>query len=103
MEEAKRTYNDPHLWLALGSSYEPIGSSAKAEEHYLRAANMIPHKFYPRYLLTKLLMKIGKTDEAIAEGKKLLSLREKISSPAILEMKEEIRKMILGSQTFRKY
>lgn len=102
LENAKMTFNDPNLWITLGQSYEALEKYEKAEEHYIKAANIKPNYFLPKYLQIKLLMRIGKTDDAIALGQKFIVKEEKIPSPEVQEMKAEIDKLINTKQTFKR-
>lgn len=94
LEEAKITYNDPNLWISLGQCYEKTEKYEIAQQHYQKASNIIPHKFYPKYLLLKMYIKTGKIEDAILQGNKFITMEEKVQSPALLEMKNEIRKII---------
>jgi hypothetical protein len=98
MEAAKKNYNDPNLWLTLGISYEALGNYEKAEEHYYKAANIVPHLLYPKYLLIQLFMKTGKTEKAIALGRKFLILEEKVPSKDTQKMKDDIKILVETKQ-----
>jgi predicted Zn-dependent protease len=56
---------------------------ANAKKQYQLAANTVPHKFFPLYLLAKLYNEAGQTGKAIAMAKELLSKKVKVPSKAI--------------------
>ncbi|HEX2869065.1 MAG TPA: O-antigen ligase family protein [Ignavibacteriales bacterium] len=94
LESALNKYNDPNLWLTLGRSNESINNYSKAEFCYRKASNIIPHKYFPRYCLIKVLIKDKKIDEALLTGKKLMKMDVKIPSTAIDQMRKEIGELI---------
>jgi regulator of replication initiation timing len=55
---------------------------------------MVPHKFYPLYLLAKLYHSTGQTEKAAAIAKEILGKAVKVTSKAIEEMKEEMKQLI---------
>ncbi len=52
--EAARLYIDHQMFLSMGANYECDQDYARAEECYLQAHDMIPHKFVPLYRLMLL-------------------------------------------------
>jgi O-antigen ligase len=91
LEEAKKRFNDPNLWVALGQNYEVVGEYASAERHYAHAANIVPHKLYPQYLLAKLYQKTGKQEDAHRLAEEIVRAEEKTGTAAAREMKAEMR------------
>ena len=59
--------NDYRYWTSLGTAYEQIGETAKAEHALRRAAELAPAYAYPRWYLGNLLVRNGRYDEAFAE------------------------------------
>ena len=55
---------------------------------------MNPSRFYPKYLLAKLYDEIGQNAKAIEVAKELLKKDIKIESTAILEIREEMKRII---------
>ncbi|MBI9063122.1 MAG: hypothetical protein JEZ14_14160 [Marinilabiliaceae bacterium] len=66
----------------------------QAEKAYWHAWQMVPHKFYPKYLLAKLYDESGQQDKAIITAEELINKEIKVKSIAIDEMKNEIRNII---------
>ena len=65
-----------------------------AELAYFHAANMIPHKFYPKYLLAKLYEVSGNVEQAKEMALIILEKEIKVQSPAVQEMKQEMEKLL---------
>lgn len=94
LERAAGQTSDPYLFNSLGNCYQGLKNYKKAEEAYIHAFYLIPHKFYPRYLLAKLYDEMGETEKAIEVANKLLNMKVKIPSTAIEEMKSEMVDLI---------
>jgi tetratricopeptide (TPR) repeat protein len=92
--QATSYYNDEFTGITLGNCYQAIGDYANAETQYLLAANTVPHKFYPLYLLAKLYNESGQTEKATAMAKELLRKEIKVPSKAIEEIKAEMQQLI---------
>lgn len=92
--QATNYYNDEFSGITLSYCYQAIGEYAKAEEQYKLAANMVPHKFYPLYLLAKLYHATGQTTKATTIAKIILRKEVKVPSKAIDEIKAEMHLLI---------
>jgi tetratricopeptide (TPR) repeat protein len=91
---AKNYYMDEYSFIALGDAYKALGETQKAEKQYQLAASMVPHKFYPLYLLAKLYNDTGQHKKAVALARQILTKEIKVPSKAIEEMREEMREII---------
>jgi len=94
LNEGKNINSDPNLYISLANSYKGIGEYVEAENAYKIAAYMIPHKFYPKYLLTKLYHDYGKPEKAKVMAQNILEMDEKISSSATYQIKVEMKKIL---------
>jgi O-antigen ligase len=94
LQRARDTYSNPKLYIALGRGYEKSGNYQKAVENYQRASAMMPHQMFPHYLLAKLHRKAGKTELSLIEAKKVIDMPVRVKSPAVFEMKEEMKKLV---------
>jgi O-antigen ligase len=94
LEYAKKEYPNTILYTALGDSFKALDKNYEAEQAYLHAWQMIPSRFYPKYLLAKLYNESGETEKAIQVANELLSKEIKIHSTAIEEIKQEMRKIV---------
>lgn len=96
LNQAGIYYKDEYSFIALGDAYKALGETQKAEEQYKLAASMVPHKFYPLYLLSKLYNDTGQHKKAVAIARQILSKEIKVPSQAIEEIREEMRTIIDG-------
>lgn len=97
--QAGNYYKDEYSFIALGDAYKALGETQKAEEQYQLAANMVPHKFYPLYLLAKLYNDTGQHKKAVALAHQILTKEIKVPSHAIEEIREEMREILSEIQT----
>ena len=76
----------------------------KAEACYKRAINRVPSRIYPYYLLTKLYADPRwKQPEKMRETARIvLAKKPKVNSPAIEEMRQEIRKLLAEEDKMQK-
>ncbi|WP_299431898.1 O-antigen ligase family protein [uncultured Maribacter sp.] len=98
LEEAKLYLNTTIIETALGDSYKRIKQYDKAEMAYKTAANMIPVRFYPMYLLAKLYEESGETVKAMTIANKILNKDIKIPSTAIKEIQAEMKMILQRSE-----
>jgi len=94
LEKAKIYRSDQILYTSLGDSYMALKQYGKAEEAYRQAMFIIPHKFYPKYLLAKCYYGAGKYIAAADIAKQLLASGIKVESEAIGEMKNEMKQLL---------
>lgn len=94
LEEAKKRFTDPQLYINLGNSYAANGEAKNAEKNYLHAIHMVPHKFYAKYLLAKYYYKINYLEKMTALGKEILSMKEKTESLAVKQIKNEVKALL---------
>lgn len=91
LERSKRNYNDPEIYIALGTAYERLGDSTNAMANYREASYMMPPWIYPHYLMAKLYWKSQDLMLANREAQTVIDMPIKIESPAVHQMKDEMR------------
>lgn len=94
LNRAEVFQNSLIVQTAKGDSYKAIKKYRSAEKAYLQASNMLPGRFYPKYLLVKLYLEEGQKEKAVRLAKEILTKDIKIESPAINEIKEEMRTIL---------
>jgi tetratricopeptide (TPR) repeat protein len=101
LNRAGNYYKDEYSFIALGDAYKALGETQKAEVQYQLAASMVPHKFYPLYLLAKLYNDTGQHKKALALARQILTKEIKVPSQAIEEIRIEMEKIDLKSLLVR--
>ena len=85
---------DPMLYNVMGRNYQALKQYDKAEQNFITSTLLVPHRFYPYYLLAKMYDETGDTVKAVETAEIVLTKEVKIHSPAIDEMRQEARKII---------
>lgn len=94
LEKASQTIADPFLFTNLGDSYQTLKKFDQAEKAYQNAADMIPNRIYPKYLLAKMFLQKQDTLMAQKTAQEILKMRIKVNSQATLQIKEEMKKIL---------
>jgi hypothetical protein len=84
---------DPMLYNVTGKNYQALKEYEQAEECFKKAANLVPNRLYPHYLLAKLYHEMGLKDRAEAEINIVFTKSPKVESMAVEEMRTELRSM----------
>lgn len=100
LEQAKTHLNTTIIETALGDTYKNIKQYKEAETAYKHAANMIPSRFYPFYLIAKLYDESGQKEKAVVMAKNILEKEIKIPSTAIKEIQQEMKNIITKNELF---
>jgi len=95
LKQARNYYTDEVYFTTLGDTYNALGDHRQAEQAYKTAANMVPHKFYPLYLLARLYDETGQNTKAKQTARNILNKEVKVHSTAIEEMKTEMEELIV--------
>ena len=88
--------SDPMFYNVKGRNHHEMGEYNKAEACYMNSTWLLPERVYPYYLLTKLHAdslnyrprKMRRTARAVLEKE------PKVHSQAIIEMRDEVRKIL---------
>ncbi|WP_229683507.1 O-antigen ligase family protein [Echinicola rosea] len=94
LKEAENYLNNTIIQTALGDSYQALGRYAKAEAAYQLGADMLPDRFYSKYLLVKLYHKMGEERKMSVLATYLLEKEPKVPSQAVEEIKQEMRLLL---------
>ncbi len=84
--------SDPMFLNLIGRNYHDLGHYSTAEHYFLRAADRLPGRMYPYYLLARLYADPAVNDSArfYAVSEKVARMSPKVMSPAIRQMRSEI-------------
>jgi O-antigen ligase len=89
-QECEQWWADYELQLLIADNYQQMKQYPKAEQHYLKAANMCPVKFVPLYSLFDLYLTTGEKDKATAIAGKIMNKPVKVMSPTIWQIKYDV-------------
>lgn len=107
LSEGMKISCDPMFYNIMGKNYQSLSLSVdslsasyqlylrKAEECYQISTNIVPNRLYPYYLLTKLYAQTGDKEKTRTTARIVLQKEPKVHSPAVEEMREEVRKLLL--------
>ena len=85
---------DPMFYILMGNNYKDMGCLEVAENAYKKAFAIMPNRIYPLYQLMQLFKDTGNERMAKEYARKVVSFREKITSPATKQMKEEANRLL---------
>lgn len=93
--------SDPMFLNLIGKNYQDLGYHEIAEEYYKRSINRLPGRLYPYYLLAKLYsdpLFLNK-NKFLEIYNKAMVMEPKVMSPAINDMRNELRETFAMIQT----
>jgi len=93
LQKAIRIGCDPMLYNVMGKNHQSLKRYAEAEECFLMAANIVPGRLYPWYLLTRLYEEMGLHEKACEMAAIVLTKEPKVQSTAIREMRDEAKRL----------
>ena len=93
LEKSKSNYNDPEIYIALGTAYEKLGDYNRAIINYEIASRMMPHWMYPHYLMAKVYYSTHDMEQAKIEVGTVINMPIKVESQAVDEMKSEMAEL----------
>ncbi|WP_186756039.1 O-antigen ligase family protein [Echinicola salinicaeni] len=94
LEEASNYLSNTIIQTALGDSYKALEDFDKAEQAYQLGADMLPDRFYPKYLLANLYHTMGEEKKMKSLAHYLVEKDPKVPSQAVREIKEEMRRLL---------
>ncbi|MDI9605379.1 MAG: O-antigen ligase family protein [Bacteroidota bacterium] len=91
---------DPMFYNVKGRNYHEMGKYEEAETCYLNSTYLLPERFYPYYLLTKLYADSANYQPAKMRlaARAVLEKEPKVHSTAINEMRDEVRKILKSKE-----
>jgi tetratricopeptide (TPR) repeat protein len=85
---------DPMLYNVMGKNYQALKKYEPAEQCLKKAANLVPSRIYPYYLLAKLYKEMELLDKAREMADIVLTKEPKVQSQAVEEMREEMKGIV---------
>jgi hypothetical protein len=77
----------------MGKNYQEMKRYEQAEAAFVHATQLVSGRLYPWYLLTKLYDEMGMKDKVDETTAIVLTKEPKVQSPAINEMREEVKRL----------
>ena len=93
LQQGMKISCDPAFYNLTGINYQLMKDYAAAETCFRKAADMVPNRLYPYYLLAKLYLETGLYDQACNMAKTVQTKEPKVDSQAVVEIREEMKKI----------
>ena len=90
LETAARLSADPMPHNVLGECHQALQQYDAAESYYRRAANRIPSRLYPHYLLYFLYCDMGNDSLRRVEYENVMNMTIKTESPATRDLRRKV-------------
>jgi tetratricopeptide (TPR) repeat protein len=97
LRQASRVSGDPMIYNVMGKNYQALKEYRQAEDCFIHAAQIVPHRLYPWYLLCKLYAEMGLLEKAAETAEIVLTKEPKVQSLAVKEMREEVKELRVKS------
>lgn len=96
MEETERLCGDPMILNIQGKNHQAMGHFDQAALIYRRAFNRLPSRIYPLYLEMEMYAspECNRPEAAKKIAKEIISMKEKVPSQAIREMKTRAKEIL---------
>jgi len=94
LRQGMRISCDPVYYNLSGINYQLMKDYEPAESCFRKAADLVPNRLYPYYLLAKLYLEKELYDQAVEMARIVLTKEPKVHSQAVDDMREEMRKLI---------
>ncbi len=100
LQRASLLSSDPMIWYMIAKNEQVLGAYKEAERHLGYALNILPERIYPYYLLAKLYAEPQFYDPEKLRSAidSVLTKEPKVKTTAILEMREEVKKLLLENE-----
>ena len=96
---AMQLSGDPMFLIIQGKNYMALHDYRYAIMYFNRAAQRVPHRLYPHYMMAKAYLEAGDADRAWALARQVVMKPVKVESPATREMKTEMEALIKHVET----
>ena len=90
---------DPMFYVLMGNNYKDMEYPDLAEKSYKKAFSVMPNRIYPLYQLMLLYKETRNEKKAKKYARKVINFKEKITSPATKQMKEDAKRLLTGGSS----
>ena len=98
LKRGTRFSSDPMFYNIIGNNYKELGMLDSSAYFYQKAHDIIPSRMYPLYLQMKLYDQTGERESTINIARRIIEMKEKITSPATADMKKEAAELLIKYQ-----
>lgn len=97
LHEALRVSSDPMPLNIIGNNYRSLGRPDSALAAYRRAADRLPGRMYPYYLMVRLAADMTPADTTLLRkaGRTVLEMPVKVMSPAVRDMRDSTKMLLM--------
>jgi O-antigen ligase len=88
----------PELYLTLAQAYAATDQYSRAEASFKTASNMVPNRFYSKYLWAKFYYETKQFNKAFNLSKIILTMKVKIPSSDVDEIKSKTKTILMECQ-----
>lgn len=94
LNETLKVFNNVEVYVYLATAYEQVGNFEMAEHFYKIASSIIPSRFFPKYGLAKLYVRMGKIDKAKIIAREIIEMPVKVKSELAMSIHNEMRELL---------
>lgn len=93
-QEANQYLSSLSNYIELGKSHQALENFEEARNAWDKASDMVPSRFTPHYLKSKMLFENGSVREARAIARELLAKEVKLWTPELQYLKDDLAEML---------
>ena len=94
LEKVKSNLYNSDVFIYLGTNYLKTGETTKAEQAFLEANYIIPHRFIPKYRLVQLYHYVGDIPKALYYAQLITEMDVKVPSEIVTNIRDEMEKYV---------
>jgi O-antigen ligase len=95
LQQGMKISCDPVLYNLSGINYQMMKNYIVAESYFKKAADMVPNRLLPYYMLANLYLEMGLCEQACEMAKIVQTKEPKVNSQAVEKMREEMKKICI--------
>ena len=97
LNQCTKYWNDYYIEILLANNYINLQEWNAAENHFQKASDMCPNRFFPLYKLHIIYQQTNQEKLATEMAKTIINKKVKINSPLIHSIKNRMKKFLLSN------
>lgn len=93
-QQAVRRSGNYDIYESMGASYEEVGNLKEAARAFLKSNYLVPKRFYPKYKLMLIYLKVHQTAEALKWAHIIVQTSPKVDGAEVQKMKRLAQQVI---------